>query len=319
LEHINCEAKGQTLIMDGQAGGSARKKTKIEPEPEPEEEHARILLENELGLPFRHHDDGSKNSMPDLLSEDGNHVAEVITTVPPLIRETENSLKPMPLLALPHCVWVTVPYALLGGASKKARNNIKSEILQWTDNDRCKNHWPSHSLQDLTVGKDTMPFLPLSLPDSDFQALCVQDCQHSENEPHQINWTIVHEPIAVDPWELIDQALHRVDTHQHGGVPALAEKLGGYPNKHLVMYPFGPPGNVTAAMSSYKPPADLSRFLPRQLAAPLEDIHLWLPYRYESQGSVEGLHICTGRWERFATGLPKTDDLLSTRGLHYRT
>jgi len=302
--------------MGGQAGGSSRKKTKIEPEPE--EEHARILLECQLGLPFRHHDDGSKNSMPDLLSADENHVAEVITTVHPLIRETENSLKPMPIPALPHCVWATVPYTLLGEASKKARNSIKSEILRWTDNERCKNHWPSHSMQPLTAAKDTMPFLPLSPPDSDFQALCTQDCQHSGNEPHQIKWTIVHEPTAVDPWQLIDQALHHVDTHQHGGVPALTEKLDGYPNKHLVMYPFGPPGNVTAAMSSYKPPADLSRFLPPQLAPPLGDIHLWLPYRYELQGPVEGLHICTGRWERFGTEIPKTDDLLSTQGLHYR-
>lgn len=301
--------------MDGQAGGSARKKTKIEPE----EEHARILLENELDLPFRHHDDGSKNSMPDLLSADENHVAEVITTAHPLIRETENSLKPMPIPALPHCVWVTVPYALLGGASKKARNCVKAEILQRTDNDRCKNHWRSNSMQDHTSSKDLRPFIPLSPPDSGFEALCAQVCLHPENEPHQIKWTIVHEPAAVDPWQLIDQALHHVDTHQHGGVPALAEKLGGYPNKHLVMYPFGPPGNVTAAMSSYKPPADLNRFLPPRLAPPLEDIHLWLPYRYEPQGPVEGLHICTGRWERFGTGAQKTDDLLSTQGLHYRT
>lgn len=303
--------------MDGQAGSSSRKKTKTEPEPE--EEHARILLENELGLPFRHHDDGSKNSMPDLLSADERHVAEVITTAHPLIRETENSLKPMPIRTLPHCVWVTVPYALLGGASKKARNSIKSEILQWTDNERCKNHWPSHRMQPLTAGKGPRPFLPLSPPDSGFIALCAQVCLHPENEPHQIKWTIAHEPVAVDPWQLIDQALHHVDTHQHGGVPALAEKLGGYPNKHLVMYPFGPPGNVTAAMSSYKPPADLNRFLPTQLAPPLEDIHLWLPYRYEPQGPLEGLHICAGRWERFGTGIPKTDDLLSMQGLHYRT
>lgn len=287
-------------------------------EPEPEEEHARILLEDQLGLAFRHHDDGSRNSMPDLLSEDGSHVAEVITTVPPLIRETENSLKAMPIRTLPHCVWVTVPYALLGGASKKARNSIKSKILQWTDNDRCESHWPSRSLQPLTAGKDAMPFLPLSPPASDFQAFCAQVCRHSENEPHQIMWPTMHQPTAVDPWQLIDQALHHVDTHQHGGVPALAEKLGGYPNKHLVMYPFGPPGNVTAAMSSYKPPADLNRFLPPQLVPPLDDIHLWLLYRYELQGPVEGLHICTGRWERFGTGAPKTADLLSPWDAHYR-
>lgn len=300
--------------MNDQAGGPARKKTKLRAE----EKHAQTLLENELGTPFRHHDDGSRNGMPDLLSEDGSHVAEVITTVHPLIREAENSLKPMPILALPHCVWVTVPYALLGGASPKARNSIKAEILRWTGNEGCKSHWPSRSMQPLAAGNDLRPFLPLSPPDSGFEAFCVQVCQHSENEPHQIKWTIVHEPTAVDPWQLIDQALYRVETYQHGRISALAEKLGGYPNKHLVMYPFGPPGNATAAMSSYKPPADLSRLLPQQLASPLDDVHLWLLYRYEPQGLVEGLHICAGRWERFGTGIPKTDDLLSTRGLHYR-
>lgn len=300
--------------MDGPAGGSARKKTKIRLE----EEHARTLLESELVVPFAHHDDGSRNGMPDLLSADDNHVAEVITTVHPLIREAESSLKPMPLPALPHCVWVTVPYVLLGDASKKARNSIKAEILQRTDNDHCKNHWPSHNLQPLTAGNDTKPLLPLNLPDSGVQALCVQVCQHSEYEPHQIMWPTVHEPAAVDPWQLINQALHHVDTHQHGGVPALAEKLGGYPNKHLVMYPFGPPGNVTAAMSSYKVPSTPTDLIPPQLAPPLDDVHLWLLYRYELQGPVEGLHICTGRWQRFGTGLPKTDDLLSTWDAHYR-
>ena len=41
-----------------------------------EEEHARIMLEGELGVEFLHHDDGSKQRMPDLLSLDRNHVAE---------------------------------------------------------------------------------------------------------------------------------------------------------------------------------------------------------------------------------------------------
>lgn len=300
--------------MDGQAGGSARKKTKIRLE----EEHARTLLESELVVPFRHHDDGSGNAMPDLLSADGSHVAEVITTVHPSVRKAENSLKPMPIPALPHCVWVTVPYALLGDASKKARNSIKTKILQRTDNDRCKSHWPSNSMLPLTAGKDPRPLLLLSPPDSGFQALCAQVCLHPKNEPHQIKWTIVHEPVAVDPWQLIDQALHHVDTHQHGGVPALAEKLGGYPNKHLVMYPFGPPGNVTAAMSSYKVPSTPTDLIPPQLAPPLDDVHLWLLSRYEPQGPVEGLHICAGRWQRFGTGLPKTDDLLSRWDAHYR-
>ena len=33
-----------------------------------EEEHAKIVLEGELGIEFHHHDDGSKDGMPDLLS-----------------------------------------------------------------------------------------------------------------------------------------------------------------------------------------------------------------------------------------------------------
>ncbi len=56
-----------------------------------EEEHARIVLEDELGVEFQHHDDGSKSSMPDLLSLDGNHVAEVITTTPSAVREAHTT------------------------------------------------------------------------------------------------------------------------------------------------------------------------------------------------------------------------------------
>ncbi len=227
-------------------------------------------------------------------------------------------MKLMPDPALPHCVWVTVPYMSLGGATQNIRNKIKAEILQRTDNDRCKNHWPSHNLRPLTAGNDTMPLLPLNLPDSGVQALCVQVCQHPANEPHHIKWPTVHEPSAFDPWQLIDQALHHVGTHQRGGIPALAKKLSGYPNKHLVMYPFGPPGNLTAAVSSYQLPTDLNSFLPPQLAPPLDDVHLWLLYQYELQGPVEGLHLCTGRWERFGTRIPKTDDLLPMGDLHYR-
>jgi hypothetical protein len=45
-----------------------------------EEEHARLVLSGEVGVEFRLYDDGSKPSMPDLLSADGKHVAEVVTT-----------------------------------------------------------------------------------------------------------------------------------------------------------------------------------------------------------------------------------------------
>lgn len=57
-----------------------------------EEEHARLMLSDELGVEFRLYDDGSKSNMPDLLSEDGKHVAEVITTTPSAIREAEQRL-----------------------------------------------------------------------------------------------------------------------------------------------------------------------------------------------------------------------------------
>ena len=55
----------------------------------PEEEHARLLLSGELGMEFRHYDAGSSPRMPDLLSSDGMHVAEVITTAPPAVRKAQ--------------------------------------------------------------------------------------------------------------------------------------------------------------------------------------------------------------------------------------
>lgn len=64
---------------------------------------------------------------------------------------------------------------------------------------------------------------------------------------------------------------------------ALGEKLDGYPNKHLVMYPFGPPGNLTAAFSRYSPPPNPRDLMPPQLNPPLADVHLWLMYRYEDR------------------------------------
>ena len=39
--------------------------------PGAEEDHARLMLSYELGMQFRIHDDGSRSSMPELLSVDG--------------------------------------------------------------------------------------------------------------------------------------------------------------------------------------------------------------------------------------------------------
>lgn len=74
-----------------------------------EEEHARLMLSGELGVDVRLHDNGSRPSMPDLLSVDGKHVAEVITTAPSAIREAENNLPSMVEPRLPHCVEVSIP------------------------------------------------------------------------------------------------------------------------------------------------------------------------------------------------------------------
>jgi hypothetical protein len=149
--------------------------------------------------------------------------------------------------------------------------------------------------------------------------LCVQLCQHSNVESHQIEWFIVHEPSTRDPWDLIRQSLHIVDKEQRGGVQALAKKLSGYPNKHLVMYPFGPPENLTAAFSRYVPPSKSSDLIPPQLNAPLADVHIWLLYRYEKHDVAEGLHVCNGHWAMFGTTFPKLNGLFSPlRRLHYR-
>ena len=67
-----------------------------------EEEHARLTLSGELGVKFRLYDDGSKPSMPDLLSSDGTHVAEVITTAPSDVRKEEQHLDPVAEPRLPH-------------------------------------------------------------------------------------------------------------------------------------------------------------------------------------------------------------------------
>ncbi|MET0978132.1 MAG: hypothetical protein ABWX63_04885 [Paeniglutamicibacter terrestris] len=285
----------------------------------PEEEHARIVLEGELGVKFKPHDDGSKQKMPDLLSSDGNHVAEVITTAPPALREAQNSLKPMPDPTLPHCVRVRVPYLNVGGATKAARNKIKADVLQWTASNGCKYHWPSHDEWQLRPGIDPAPILGLREYGDGVKVLCVQHCQHSASDSHQIEWTVVHESSSRDPWELIRQSLHIVETKQRGRVQALAEKLSGYPNKHLVMYPFGPPGNLTAAHSRYVPPSNSGDLMPPKLNPPLADIHIWLLYRYEQGNDVEGIHVCTGHWAKFGTAIPTQGGLpTGLRSLHYR-
>ncbi len=275
-----------------------------------EEEHAKILLEAELGIEFRHHDDGSKPRMPDLISLDGSHIAEVITTAPAAVREAEQSLHPMPNVALPHCVWVIVPYRIVGGAILAVRRKIEADVLKWTAQPRCQYHWPPHNEARVHAGDTSVPVVGLRVYDDGVKVLCVQHCKHSNAEPHQIDWTVVHERSLDDPWKLIRRSLHIVDESQHGGVDALAKKLDGYPNKHLVMYPFGPPGNLTAAFSQYVPPSNLNDLLPPELNPPLADIHVWLPYRYGNGDVVEGLHVSSGQWERFAARFPRADDPL---------
>ncbi|RAX43713.1 hypothetical protein DQ354_19280 [Arthrobacter sp. AQ5-06] len=284
-----------------------------------EEEHARIVLEGELGVEFRHHDDGSKSSMPDLLSLDGNHVAEVVTTSPHAVREAQRNLNPMPSATLPHCVRVMVPYTIVGGASRVVRHKIQADVLRWTAEPGCTHHWSSRDERQLRPGVDPDPILVLRAYDDGVNVLCVQHCQHSALESHQVEWSIVHEPSPSDPWELIRQSLHTVDNDQGGAVQALANKLNGYPNKHLMLYPFGPPGNLTAAFSRYKPPSNSLDLMPPQLNPPLADIHVWLLYRYENGDFVEGLHVCSGHWAKFGTAFPKSDDPNPPlRRLHYR-
>lgn len=284
-----------------------------------EEEHARILLEGELGVKFLHHDDGSKPRMPDLLSLDGKHVVEVITTTRPAVREAEKRMDPMPHVSLHHCVRVVVPYTIVGGATKAVRHKIKADVLRWTAETGCKYHWASRDERQLHPGSDPDPILGLRAYDDGVKVLCVQRCQHLANESHQIEWSVVHEPSSRDPWELIRQSLRIVDKEQRGGVQALAKKLNGYPNKHLVMYPFGPPGNLTAEFNSYVPPSNSHDLMPPQLNPPLADIHVWLIYKYGNRDVVEGLHVCTGHWARFGTGFPNPGDQSSPlRQLHYR-
>ncbi len=282
-----------------------------------EEEHARRMLSGELGVEFRLSDDGSKPSMPDLVSVDGKHVAEVITTTLPAVREAEQRLDPVAEPRLPHCVWAIIPYTRLGGVAKDVRNKITADVLWWTVEAGCEYHWSSRDERWFLQGVDPAPILGLGSYDDGVRVLCVQRCEHSEVEPHQIRWSVGHEPSPDDPWKLIRKSLRVVDKEQHGGVQALAEKLNGYPNQHLVMYPFGPPGNVTAALSRYVPPSNPGDLLLPQLNPPLGDIHLWLPYQYGNRDVVEGMHVCSGHWAKFGTALPKLDLSSPLRNLHY--
>ncbi len=283
-----------------------------------EEEHARTVLESELGVDFRHHDDGSANSMPDLLSLNGKHVAEVITTVPRAAREAQKNLNAVPHADLPHCVRVLLPFTLLRVASKPRRLKIQEEVLVSTATAACQHHWSSWGTR--TPDRDNVGAAPLLFPRSladGVTLLCVKHCGHPDDAPHQIDWTVLHQPSLVDPWQLIRQSLHNVK-EQRGGVQALVEKLGNYPNKHLVMYPFGPPESLTAEFSQYVPPSNLSDLMPSLLNSPLVDIHVWLLYRYGS-GVFEGLHVCSGYWTRFGTGIPKLDGLFpAIQRPHYR-
>lgn len=276
------------------------------------------MLSGELGVEFRLYDDGSRSSMPDLLSGDGKHVAEVITTTPSAIREAEQRLDPIAEPTLPHCVWVMIPYMILGGATREVRSKIRADVLRWTAEAGCESHWSSRDERQLLPGVDPDPILGLGVYDDGVQDLrsALPAFAHGATSDQVV---CTHEPSPDDPWTLIRQSLHTVDNEQRGGVRALGEKLDGYPNKHLVIYPFGPPGNLTAALSRYSPPPSPRDLMPPQLNPPLADVHLWLMYRYEDRDLTEGLHVCSGHWGRFGTSLPKLHLELPLRRLHYRS
>jgi hypothetical protein len=260
------------------------------------------MLSTELGVAFRLHDDGSRPSMPDLVSTDGRHVAEVVTTALPAAREAERHLQPIGAAALPHCVWVIVPNANLGGLTKGVRWKIHADVLRWTAEPECAAHWsPQEDREALARG--TAPILGLRAYDDGVRVMCVEHCQHVAEEPHQVRWTVAHAPTPCDPWELLGHSLAVIDKVQRGGIPSLAKKLAGYPNKHLVIYPFGAPGNLTAAISRYVLPADLRRLIPTPAAPELSDAHLWLVYRYENGEAVEGLHVHGVGWSRFEASI----------------
>jgi len=283
-----------------------------------EEEHARLMLVRELGVDFYVYDDGSRPSMPDLLSADGKHVAEVITTVPPAVREAEQRLAPLAEPSLSHCVWVVIPYTVLGGVTKDVRSRIGADVIRWVEEAASVFYWPSLNQHRSFDDRGPAPFLGLGAYDDGVRAMRVESCSHPDAKEHQIRWTVEHAPSSYDPWNLIRRSLRIVNTQQRGGAQALADKLNGHPNKHLIMYPFGPPGNLTAAFASFAPPPDPRDLIPPQLNAPLSDIHLWLMCKYGDQSITEGLHVCNGHWARFGTRLPGVDKISDLRTLHYR-
>ncbi len=281
-----------------------------------EEEHARLMLSAELGVDFAHHDDGSAASMPDLLSLDGKHVAEVITTMGSAVRQAEHHLDPVSEPRLPHCVWVMIPYTNLGGATKDVRLRIVADVVRWSSRATCNSHWSADE-RPRRPGVDSDPILGLGAYDDGVQVVCVQICRHSDVEPHQVRWSVVHAASIDDPWRLVRQSLNNVDNEQRGGVSALAKKLNGYRHKHLVMYPFGSPGNLTAALGGYVLPLNILDLMPTVLNPPLDDIHIWLVYQYGNGDAVEGLHICGGHWAKFGTTLPKLDRTSLLWSFHY--
>jgi hypothetical protein len=117
---------------------------------------------------------------------------------------------------------------------------------------------------------------------------------------------------------LIRQSLNIVDSEQHGGVQALTDKLDRYLHKHLVLYPFGSPGNLTAALSRYVPPSNPRDLMPPTLKPPIDDLHIWLLYQYDRRGVIEGLHVCNGHWAKFGTNFPKPDLSSPLERFHYR-
>jgi hypothetical protein len=282
-----------------------------------EEEHARLMLSRELDQEFDLYDDGSIASMPDLVSLDRRHAAEVVTTAPFALRKAEQHLAALAEPRLPHCVLATVPYSRLGGVTRAVRRSIETDVFRWTTESRCVDHWAPHGGLQLALGRSPDPILGLRGYDDGIRVYCVQTCQHPADASHQINWSVVHEPSSEDPWMLLRRSLQIIDEQHRGGVSALANKLSGFPNKHLVMYPFGPPGNLTAFLGGYVAPIDLADLLPPVLNAPLTDIHLWIVVQYGGSSS-EGLHVCNGRWSRLGAEYSKLAVPSANFPSHYR-
>lgn len=277
------------------------------------------MLSAEVGVEFRIHDDGSEPAMPDLLSADRKHAAEVITTAPAARRQAERALDASAEASLPHCIWVIFPYSILGGATKIVRNRIKADILRWTAVAGCENHWSSRNEGDEKLHIELAPIRLLASYDDGVRVLCAQLCQHPAEEPHHIKWSVMHSTSPDDPWTLIQQSLAVVDQEQRGGVDALVKKLDGYTNKHLVMYPFGSPGNVTATLGDFVAPSDTRALMSVNFSSPLAGIHLWLVYKYGTDSATEGIHMCDGHWSRFGTTIPTPGSPTPIHGSHYST